>query len=130
MSNAATGHEDAIPKRPALQTEVREAIASDDAETVSELLKDEPAKDFCFWETDGCGELCEYTPLLLAAKLGSQKIVEPLLNLEVDIRAEKTWQRCKPGGESALHIAAQNGHSKIVDTLLEAAEGLKLNIGD
>lgn len=130
MSNAATGYEDAIPKRLALQTEVREAIASDDAEKISELLKDEPAKGFCFWETDACGELCEYTPLLLAAKLGSQKIVELLLNLEVDIRAGKTWQRCKPGGESALHIAAQNGHSKIVDTLLEAAEGLKLNIGD
>ena len=58
------------------------------------------------------------TPLLVAAAYGRQECLEMLIEAGADINASDT----KNDGNNALHLAAINGHVKIVGVLLEADE--------
>jgi ankyrin repeat protein len=54
-----------------------------------------------------------YTPLLEAAQIGNIKVVERLLELGVDIKAQTS------DGKDALDLAREKGHTEVIELLLK-----------
>jgi len=68
------------------------------------------------------GPISMLTPLLIAARIGSEAMVELLLSQGANINYA-------PGETTALHLAAYYGHDQVVDLLLEHNANAKLKTG-
>lgn len=59
------------------------------------------------------------TPLMHASKHGMEAIVARLCRAGADVNRQAGNDKCDNGGQTAIHVAAANGHERIVEQLMQ-----------
>lgn len=113
--------------RSIFEMDWKKATAEDNVEYANDMLRVKGAADYQFVLDD---RLCGYTPLLVAAELGSLRIAELILGLGVNIAEQTTASSSVSPGENALHVAAKNGHLDMVRMFLNRTGQLLDSKGD